>query len=1009
MPVLAKRFIYWAGASLAVAFLMLLAEPMWAQQYTDTVLYNFCPQSGCPDGSNPQKSPVVFDSHGNLYGATIGGGANNQGTVYELISNGGTWTENVLYSFCPQSGCPDGKAPVGGAIFDSQGNLYGITSVGGANNSGAVYELSPPSGGNGPWTETVLYSLCSLPQCEDGGQPNPGLAIDSHGNLYGTTQTGGSHGSEGVAFELSPNGNGSWTYTVIFNFCIQSSCNDGGQPSGRLIFDSSGNLYGVAQTAGANNSGVAFELSPGSGSWTETVLYAFCPVSGCSDGSYPVNGLVFDPQGNLYGTAIGGGTYDYGVVFELSPAAGGSWTERVLAPFCPGPTCTNGYSPEAPLTSDSHGNVFGTTVFGGVENDGVAFELTPSGGGQFTYNIIYAFCSSGNCLGGNSPQSSLLLDSHGNLYGTAETGAHDEGVVYELSPVPLIPTSTVLMTAPNPSNVGQQVTMTATVMAQNGSLPTGTVVFESNGVQIGSASLNNSGVAVLNYSALNAGTDSITAMYQGSSTLAPSTSNTVQQVVRPVGSTTSVTSSPNPSTFGQSVTITATVGPSGPPLPTGTVGFSSNGTGISGCTAVPLSSSLTAVCMTSSLAVGTDSIVATYSGDSNYHGSSGTFSQIVNPVPSPVQFVPLTPCRVVDTRNGNGTFGGPAITGNSSRSFPLSLSGNPCNIPSIAIAYSLNVTVVPQHTLGYLTIWPTGEGQPTVSTLNSPDGRIKANAAIVPAGTPSGSVSVYVTDTTNVILDIDGYFAAPTSGSLQFYPLTPCRIIDTRNGDGGALQAGVERDYTIAGQCGIPSDAAAYSFNVTVLPAAGGLDYLTVWPKGESRPTVSTLNDNTGTVVANAAIVPAGSENATAFYAHSNATNLLLDVDGYFAAPGTGGLSLYPLTPCRVLDTRHVGKGQPFMGDWNPPNGIDVLTSQCAPPSSAKGFVFNATVVPSGSMPYLTLWPHGENQPTVSTLNAYDGFITSNMAIVPTNDGSIDAYAAALTQLILDISGYFAP
>jgi hypothetical protein len=124
------------------------------------------------------------------------------------------------------------------------------------------------------------------------------------------------------------------------------------------------------------------------------------------------------------------------------------------------------------------------------------------------------------------------------------------------------------------------------------------------------------------------------------------------------------------------------------------------------------------------------------------------------------------------------------------------------------------------------------------------------------------------------------------SGTYQFYPLTPCRIVDTRNGqDGGMLQAGVERDYPIAGNCGVPSTATAYSFNVTVLPSAGGFDYLTVWPKGEPQPVVSTLNDNTGTVVANAAIVPAGSENATAFYAHSNSTNLLVDVDGYFAAP----------------------------------------------------------------------------------------------------------------------------
>ncbi len=435
------------------------------------------------------------------------------------------------------------------------------------------------------------------------------------------------------------------------------------------------------------------------------------------------------------------------------------------------------------------------------------------------------------------------------------------------------------------------------------------------------------------------------------------------------------------------------------------MGFLSNGIAISGCSAVTLTSSLTAMCTTSSLVVGTDTLQANYSGDSNYHHSNGTLTQIVNPVPSALQFVPIAPCRIVDTRNTNGAFGGPPITGNTSRPFPLSQSGNPCNIPQTAVAYSLNVTVVPITTLGYLTIWPTSEGQPVVSTLNSPDGRIKANAAIVPAGVPAGSVSVYVTDTSNVILDIDGYFAAPVTGSLQFYKLTPCRIVDTRNGqDGGSLQAGVESDYTIAGKCEVPSGAAAYSFNVTVLPAAGGLDYLTVWPKGQTQPVVSTLNDNTGTIVANAAIVLAGSNKATAFYAHSNKTDLLLDIDGYFAAPGSGGLSFYPLTPCRVLDTRQNG-GKGFIDTITVP----VESSVCGPPASAEGYVLNATVVPPGPMLYLTLWPHGETQPTVSTLNAEDGFITSNMAIVPTNDGSIDAFAYALTQLILDISGYFAP
>ncbi|MGO9305459.1 MAG: hypothetical protein ACLP3R_17480, partial [Candidatus Korobacteraceae bacterium] len=125
---------------------------------------------------------------------------------------------------------------------------------------------------------------------------------------------------------------------------------------------------------------------------------------------------------------------------------------------------------------------------------------------------------------------------------------------------------------------------------------------------------------------------------------------------------------------------------------------------------------------------------------------------------------------------------------------------------------------------------------------------------------------------------------------------------------------------------------------------------------------------------------------------------------GYCAAPGTGGLSMYPVAPCRELDTRQ-NNGQPFSGEKT----VNVVGSLCAPPSSAQAYIFNATVVPLGSMPYLTLWPDGEQQPVVSTLNAYDGFITSNMAIVPTNNGSIDAYAYALTQLILDISGYFAP
>ena len=182
-------------------------------------------------------------------------------------------------------------------------------------------------------------------------------------------------------------------------------------------------------------------------------------------------------------------------------------------------------------------------------------------------------------------------------------------------------------------------------------------------------------------------------------------------------------------------------------------------------------------------------------------------------VTGPFQFIPsVSPCRLIDTRDT----GGP-IQGGTSRNFNVPQLG--CDIPNGAAAYSLNVTVVPQGSLGYLTIWPQGDIQPFASTMNSRDGRVKANAAIVPAG--NNAVSVYVSDTTNIILDINGYFVSNGAEPFEFYSLTPCRIVDTRNGqDGGTLQAGMERDYNIAGTCGIPSTATAYSFNVTAIPPA---------------------------------------------------------------------------------------------------------------------------------------------------------------------------------------------
>ena len=296
-----------------------------------------------------------------------------------------------------------------------------------------------------------------------------------------------------------------------------------------------------------------------------------------------------------------------------------------------------------------------------------------------------------------------------------------------------------------------------------------------------------------------------------------------------------------------------------------------------------------------------------------------------------MQFVPVTPCRVYDSRPSHGGTG--AIQGGTSQDFnlPQLSQAGPCASTgldlSLATVYSLNITVIPHGSLGYLTLWPTGQGQPTVSTLNSVDGRVKANAAITPAGS-NGAVSVYVTNTTDVVIDIDGYFAPVTSSTLAFYPLTPCRVADTRlmsypQGLGPpALVANTPRDFPVLKSTAcIPTgiNPAAYSFNFTVVPInQHPIGYLSVWPTGQSQPVVSTLNDQTGTIVANAAIVPAGTDpegSVTVF--STDGTQLLIDINGYFAAPTAEmpGLSLYALTPCRALDTRHLpGGGQPFTG-----------------------------------------------------------------------------------------------
>jgi len=265
---------------------------------TETVLYNFCSQSGCSDGEEPGAG-LVFDSSGNLYGTTPYGGPFNQGIVFKLVppaTPSGAWTEKVLYSF---TGGADGSIPFSPLILDSSGNLYGTTSQGGAG-SGVVFKVAP--GG----TETVLHSFTGG---ADGGAPYAGLIFDGSGNLYGTTSQGGQ--GFGVVFELSPPGTpgGAWTETVLHSFADT----DGDRPyfGTGLLFDANGNLYGQTDNGGASSDGVVFKVAPGG---TETVLYSW----GSGSGQPKSIDLFADANGNLYSTTDEGGTLGYGTVYELT-------------------------------------------------------------------------------------------------------------------------------------------------------------------------------------------------------------------------------------------------------------------------------------------------------------------------------------------------------------------------------------------------------------------------------------------------------------------------------------------------------------------------------------------------------------------------------------------------------------------------------------------------------------------------------------------------------------------
>ena len=907
-----------------------------------------------------------------------------------------------------------------GLGVDFAGNLY----IGDSNN----YRVRTVS-----TTGTITTAAGNGSCCDSGdGGPAGGAAIyvsnvsvDSNNNLYIADS------ADGLIRKVSTGG----SITTVAGGGVQSQGDGSLAAAGSLSYpdgvavDPDGNIY----IADANNSRVR-KVTPG-GVITTVAGNGLCCYSGdggpATAASISAYSLAFDSAGYLY---IGG----YGSVRKVS--SGGTIT-TVAGNGTPGFSGDGGLATNARLSyayglAVSGGNVYlsdtfnyrvrnvssdgkintvagnGTSGYSGDGGLGVNAELGPpyglvadASGSVYiadssnyrvrklavdgTITTVAGTGSYGNSGDGGLATSAqlkspygLAADTAGNLY----IGDYGDNTVRRIS------TAGIIATLAGTGAYGYSGDGGPAVTAQLGQ-PAGVALDSSGRIYV--ADSGNKAVRVIQASGSQA-VFTVTKSHTGNFTQAQS------------GATYTITVSNSALAGASAGTFSVTENP-----PSGLTVVSMSGSGWS-CSGNSCSRSnslaagasyppitvMTALASTTRLQV-TNQIVS--SGGGAFAVAAGDSAFVT---PPPLRFVAMRPCRIADTRTAGGPFGGPQISGGTSRDFVIPDSA--CGVPATAQAYSLNVAVVPAGSLGYLTLWPSGQPQPLASNLNSLDGRIKSNAVILPAGT-AGAIRVFASNSTDVVLDIDGYFVpASDPTALAFYPLTPCRIADTRKPTaplgGPSMPGGQSRTFPVlsASTCNIPASAQAYSLNFAVVPA-GSLGYLTVWPTGQTKPLVSTLNALTGTITANGAIVPAGTSGSIDVFA-SDATNLVIDINGYFAPMTTGGLSLYNVTPCRILDTRKPAGSLPFTGAMD----VDVTANPCGVPTGSKAYVLSTTVVPPGSLGYLTLWPRGQGQPVVSTLNALDGAITSNLALVPTNDGSISVFASSLTHLVLDIFGYFA-
>jgi uncharacterized repeat protein (TIGR03803 family) len=610
------------GALRAAAMLALLsarflitARPARAQ--TETVLYNFCSvqvSGSCQDGSSPASNLTFRD--GNYYGTTFLGGVGNKGlgggTVFELSPSGsrGGWNEAVLYNFCSDGGfsCTDGVYPNGPLVFDSVGNLYGTTPQGGSTDCpfstgcGIVFELSPVGAA---WNQTVLYVFCPQIPCQY-GLPGTAVVMDSAGSIYGTAGSG--------VFQLSPS-DGVWTFKLISFNAIN--------PYSGLVMDSSENIFVLAPSPTPEQQAL-LQVSPdGKGGWTTTILSSFNGPGGTW------SSLVSDQAGNLYGESQPADNKGTGTVYELSPGTSG-WTKKTLFNFNYANSALDGFFPSGGLALDASGNLYGTTRQGGAYGQGTVFELVPVGLGNYQEKVIWSF----NGTDGAEPTASPILDSAGNLYGTTrQGGSTGNGVVFEVTPAPTAPSTTSLAASKSSSTYYTSVTFTVSVAPQltGGATPTGTITFMDGAKVMGAKPLKN-GTAILNTNSagyvLSPGSHNITAVYHGDVNYSASTSAPLDEVIT-LPTTTLLTTSPNPSVYGQPVIFSATVLSSiGAPPDGDTVTFEQGATvlgkGTLGAGVATFSYSM--------LAVGTKAVKAVYGGDTYLNASVSNPTQVMSQV-----------------------------------------------------------------------------------------------------------------------------------------------------------------------------------------------------------------------------------------------------------------------------------------------------------------------------------------------------------------------------------------